>query len=835
MNWLLLSLTTMSSKEDALDLSAAHIHLAPPVTAMGQAAASMLQREVLRRIGIVLPIESAAGSAPAIVLRSHSSDEVDWSSTRREGYSIVANASGAFVSGQDGRGLLFGTGRLIRILRLELAQNYYTPRVASAKIGLPVQLSSAPSKAMRGVQVGYRPKTNSYDGLTPELFEQLVVDLVLFGVNQIELIPHSFDDAPYSPHFALSHADMNVAMSSVLAKYGINCSLWFPACHPGGDPNKGCETGNYRDKKVMAAAVADWHRVFSSMPRLDTLFINAGDPGGQSPDDLMMIGKMARAVLKRHHPHAQLWICPQDYNESDYRRWAEIAATADAATFLDGIIYGPGMPLPLADFASSTAPARYPVRLYPDITHSLGSQLPVPNWDPAFHFTENRETVNPRPLQEGAIAAHELALADAGVSSYNEGHHDDVNKHVWLASAWGCDDGGGGGGACDGPGLVRSALRDWSALHFDPSIAEDVTELVYALERDWVGPLVGNPQINVTFSLLHKILAAMPVRVRWSWRAQQLMYRANYDKFLQVRATLLQLGEVKALAVLRATAPVDPERAMAEAAAELDAADTEALRAGAELHIQLRILAEAVFQSIHEQFSVPLYGAEYTRRGANLDLADIPLSNAPYLRLAFERIGAMRDKNAQSAALQRLAGWTDAGPGGFYDDLGRVGAQPHYLHSPWPENGDQAVHASPVADGDSPSSQYYQIPGKAAQLGKKSLSPPSLPKNVSLGQLTWIETTRALTHRLSIRLRYPSLPPKTKYAIAVACLDDERVVTVTANGKVVIRGAPKLDGDGLWKLDIPEQLTMAGGNLTVAFESDAGFKLCEAWLRVRGV
>lgn len=65
-----------------------------------------------------------------------------------------------------------------------------------------------------------------YDGLTPALFEQYVVDLILFGVNQIELITGSFDDAPYSPHFALSHDDMNVAMSTILAKYHINVSLW---------------------------------------------------------------------------------------------------------------------------------------------------------------------------------------------------------------------------------------------------------------------------------------------------------------------------------------------------------------------------------------------------------------------------------------------------------------------------------------------------------------------------------------------------------------------------------------------------------------------------------
>ena len=34
---------------------------------------------------------------------------------------------------------------------------------------------------MRGVQIGYRPKTNSYDGLTVPLFRQLVLDLAFFG------------------------------------------------------------------------------------------------------------------------------------------------------------------------------------------------------------------------------------------------------------------------------------------------------------------------------------------------------------------------------------------------------------------------------------------------------------------------------------------------------------------------------------------------------------------------------------------------------------------------------------------------------------------------------
>lgn len=166
----------------------------------------------------------------------------------------------------------FGVGRLVRELNLTLVENYYTPRVAAASVPADLSVVSWPARPMRGIQIGYRPKTNScvatvchfaqipfvmmcvayetialsftlvrrmycssphstelahdtldvpcrYDGLTPELFESLVVDLILFGANQIELIPGSFDDAPYSPHFALSHREMNTVMSTVLAKY----------------------------------------------------------------------------------------------------------------------------------------------------------------------------------------------------------------------------------------------------------------------------------------------------------------------------------------------------------------------------------------------------------------------------------------------------------------------------------------------------------------------------------------------------------------------------------------------------------------------------------------
>ena len=44
-------------------------------------------------------------------------------------------------------------------------------------------------------------------------------------------------------------------------------------------------------------------------------------------------------------------------------------------------------------------------------------------------------------------------------------------------------------------------------------------------------------------------------------------------------------------------------------------------------------LAEALFQSIRMQLSVPLYRAQEEVRGGNLDGIDFPLNNRPWLKV----------------------------------------------------------------------------------------------------------------------------------------------------------------------------------------------------------
>jgi hypothetical protein len=75
-------------------------------------------------------------------------------------------------------------------------------------------------------------------------------------------------------------------------------------------------------------------------------------------------------------------------------------------------------------------PARYPIRLYPDVSHGLKTMTPQPNWVLQFALTEAREVINPRVTE--FISVYFLqAPYTVGFGTYSDGATDDVNKMLW--------------------------------------------------------------------------------------------------------------------------------------------------------------------------------------------------------------------------------------------------------------------------------------------------------------------------------------------------------------------------------------------------------------------
>ena len=215
--------------------------------------------------------------------------------------------------------MLFGVGRLLRELRME-----------RLKVTLPggFQEQSAPQTPLRGHQLGYRPKTNSYDGWTVAMWEQYIRDLVVFGCNAIELIPPRSDDDADSPLFPLPPLRMMIEVSRLASEYGMDLWVWYPAMDR-----------DYSDPKTVESALKEWGEVFRGLPRIDAVFVPGGDPGHTRPRVLFDLLEKQTANLHKYHPQATMWMSPQSFTAPWMGEFYELINKNPA--WLSGIVFGP--------------------------------------------------------------------------------------------------------------------------------------------------------------------------------------------------------------------------------------------------------------------------------------------------------------------------------------------------------------------------------------------------------------------------------------------------------------------------------------------------------------
>jgi hypothetical protein len=567
-----------------------------------------------------------------------------------EGYRIWVEKSAdkspaVFVVGNDARGVLFGVGRLLRELHM-----------ARGKVSLAadVNIATAPKYPLRGHQLGYRPKTNSYDGWDLAQWEQYYRDLAVFGTNAIELIPPRSDDAADSPHFPLPPMDMMVGMSKLCADYGLDVWIWYPALD-----------ADYADAKTVEFALKEWGEVFRKLPRIDAVFVPGGDPGHTRPRHLMALLEKQTENLHRHHPKAQMWVSPQSFTQEWLDEFITILEREQPA-WLSGVVFGPQVRVSLPQLRQMV-PKRYPIRRYPDITHSVQCQYPVPDWDLAYALTLARECINPRPLGQAQIF-HALEQEAIGFITYSEGCNDDVNKIIWSSLGW------------DPGARPQDILRQYSRYFLGERYADDFTHGLLALERNWRGPLLTNEGVYTTLHQFRELEKHASPRDLQNWRFQQALYRAYYDAYERRRLIYETELEERAMDRLRAARTIGSLSAMDQAEATLDRAVAE--RVAGDWRARVFELAEALFQSIRMQLSVERYQAISVGRGANLDTIDVPINNRLWLKRRFAELRRVDADADRLKGIDEILHWTDPGPGGFYDDLGNLTRQPHLVRGP---------------------------------------------------------------------------------------------------------------------------------------------------------
>jgi hypothetical protein len=768
-----------SSPVRGLDLRQAVVHAPTHLHPVGQKAAQVLVEEVAKRTRLTWTIVTEAPVGATLIALDH---RTDVTGAEADGYQLQTVSEGAHteirIVGNSARGLLFGVGHLLRHLEM-----------MGGEVSLPnaLNLTTQPHYALRGHQLGYRDKTNAYDGWDLPQWDQYMRELALFGTNAIELIPPRSDDRLDSVHFPLPPLEMMVGMSALADSYALDVWIWWPALDD-----------DYARREMVEFALAEWEAIFCQLPRIDAILVPGGDPGNTRPRDLLPMLAQQTTSLHRYHPQAQMWISAQGFRGEWMEEFVNLLHS-EAPTWLTGVVYGPWVHMTPASFRR-LIPPQYPIRSYPDITHSTDCQYPVPEWDIAYALTEGRETINPRPRDQATIF-QQMGESVIGFLTYSEGCNDDVNKFIWSALGW------------DRQSDPFDALCHYSRLFIGCEYANSFARGLMALEQNWVGPLATNTGVLATLHQFQAMERGASPAVLQNWRFQMALYRAYYDAYVRSRL-LYEMGlEERANDTLRRAAELGALRALDLAEATLNEAVERPV--ARDWRTRLFQLAEALFQSIHMQLSVSLYAGQHETRGANLDGADYPLNDRPWLKDQFAHIRTLPDEVARLAAIDAIVNWGNPGPGGYYLDLSNAYNCPHL------------VDRLPYADDPG----FYRSPHRRFPYWKDKRP----------FRRAWRAYTGCLAD-FPLRLHFPNLDAEAAYRVRVVYSDTEegeklRLVASTSSSEVEVH-------DFLVKTLPPQPLEFAipraataGGALTLALYRErglgglgAGHEISEIWI-----
>lgn len=646
----------------SLNLTTSTIFYLPSPSHRSSLYASLLSSEIKKRIYHTLPTQSLPSlpespSTPAIFLSVTPSPNPHIPpSHSAESYVIYSKTDCIFIESLSERGLLFGILRFVREAEFHFTQEYDTPTTRQMLINPDIFIVSTPKFPLRGHQIAYRPKTNTYDAFTIDQMQQEVIDCVMWGANTIEVIPPGLDDFQQSPHFQSSWLQMLSEVSAFCDRIDVMVSIWYPAFFV-----------DYSDKETMEKAISHWKTIFGALARLDKLFVPGGDPGGRDPKIFLeIVEKQADFMRKNFFPKAEVWVSSQfglaisgdlqlaPWNPKEYEtRFYE--SLNEAKTWLTGVVYGPWTADPIEVFRKNV-PSYYPLRNYPDLCHSLKCEFPIQNWEKTYAMTFTREGINPRPKAFQRIFKDQCHLCQGEkgwIGCYSEGVNDDINKVIWSGLSWGVDE---KGSMVSQEKILDDVLLQYGRVYGKFEVGEALRELIYVLEENWRwDPVNKEGGFERIWVLCNEIERKISTRDQRNWRLQLILFRAYYDLFLGVRrreevhleSILIEKLEQNASfnQIFTEITSICHSKPWSETSiyqsylnhqwpgkAYLPETKNHDKMPNVMLLInRLNMLAGALYQGIGIQLSVIWHGNVHTERGAPFDLAWLPMSDINFL------------------------------------------------------------------------------------------------------------------------------------------------------------------------------------------------------------
>ena len=763
-------------------------------------AAQVFQEEIFKRSSINLPIHQAISSSKesqtVIILTeaniqslaiSERNELSKLEKTRKDGYKIKLIGNLLIILGYDDRGCLYGVGKLMREMKIVPNQLF---------IQSNFQLSSSPTYPIRGHQLGYRPKTNAYDAWTVAQYDQYIRDLAIFGANSIEIMPPRTDDDSTSVHMKLPASEMIKEQSRICAAYGLDVWIWYPNM-----------AKTYSTAESIKVELEEREAIFSSLPKLDAVFVPGGDPGDLEPDELFdWLAKEAKILIK-YHPNAKIWVSPQAFKPT--KKWyAQFYNHVNKQyPWFGGVVYGPWIKETLEQVKKKINP-KIPIRLYPDITHNFSSQYPIPNLDISLAMTLGRESINPRPTDEKFIHNRYAKLAQGSIS-YSEGTNDDVNKFIWSDQDW-------------NPKIsALETLRDYAKYFIGYQYQDDIAQSILALEKNLRGPLVNNSSVQQTLQQWQVLEKNASVQVLSNPRFQSGLIRAYFDGYIQRRLLYEMSLERLAKNKLESRKKGQTIEAINEAKNILNKAIKETV--SPELRERCIALADSLYRSFGAQLTIEKHHAA-SGRGNFIDNIDIPLNDSPWLIEQLDNILKLANESDRDQAIENILHRADPGPGGFYDNLGsqeswkRIVAKKTWKEDPSSLESPRVSFGVGLTGVD----WVHEIVAKGFE-GKTT-------------PLAWMNQINTL-YETPLEMEYDSLDPEGSYLIRISYTGRFRSsVQLMADG-VQIHPFIRMGKKPMVEYPLPTKITKDGKirltftcGLKVDGEGERGTQVAEIWV-----
>ncbi len=538
-------------------------------------AAKILDEEIKKRAHFEF---SDSSDCVSLVFKENPSE------TDNDSYTISVSENKITFSAKGIRGLIYAIGLFLR--KSEYTEN-------GIHLICDISGKHTPYMQIRGHQLGWRTTANSYEAWTTEEYIQYIKELMFFGCNIFEHVVCK--DKPQRNRLMKYDSDLEFIQkcNEKVKELGIDISYWCP-----------------HSDNTIEESIKEREDFFSRISDANVYFPPGSDPGDfPAKESLHRATEIAKAIRK-HHPDIKLF--PSAQSPDGFGKWGDdfIEEMKKMPSEIDGIVTGPNCAMPLHELRKRL-PLRYPVRLYPDITHNVRCEYPVhfdrDDWHYALAATLSREAINPRPTEYRTI--HRLTRQYiVGSVSYSEGIHDDINKAVWSDMDFNPDV------------RLTDTLSDYARLFFPGSDTKKAVTGILGLEKNWEGDPAENPHIENTLSFFTAMLKENP-ELSENARFLMCLFRADCDMLVKMRRVFeLELIE-KATYYLKKTEMEKAEQILRTPFTN----EYDALRQ------EIDELGKKLFDKVGLQLDVNNYCANNWERGATLDTIDNPVTDKLWL------------------------------------------------------------------------------------------------------------------------------------------------------------------------------------------------------------